>query len=220
MANGPEHERYAAWFERRRGPRDPQDEATLLAIANAYDQAMHSGVLSANQLERVVGAASSARPLLWKNASEMLATLSGRFPAAADAIVSMSRSRRAHVRFAALCSLGKETPTAVTDTLLRVALSDKSSRIRWKAVDQANRLARLTLVPEITAALATETNERARRSMELDLRMLRDGHWVRPESAGWSSITVKRRDGVASRRVRDEELQSKGLESILAELRK
>ena len=216
---GPQHERYAAWFEHRRGPRDPQEEAALLAVADAYDAAMQIGTLSTEQLQRVVEGASSRRALLWNNATYLLMMLSGRWPAAADAIVSMSRNRQAHVRFAALCSLGRETPAAITDAALKAGLCDRSSRVRWKAADQANRLERANLVAEIIAAMAAETDDKARGSIELHLRMLRDGHWVRPESPGWSSVTARRHDGIASRSVSDEELRSKGLESILAELR-
>ena len=220
MANGPQHERYAAWFERRRGPRDATDEADLLAVADAYDAAMQSGTLSPEQLERVIKGASDPRALLWNNATYLLHKLSGKWPAAADAIATMFRSRKAQVRFAALCSLGRETPIAITDTLLKAGFRDKSSRVRWKAVDRANTLERRNLVPEITASLAAETDDRARRSIELDLRMLRDGHWLRPESPGRTSVTVRLHNGIASKTVDDDELRTRGLEAILAELRR
>lgn len=54
--------------------------------------------------------------------------------------------------------------------------------------------------------------------MELDLRTLRDGHWVRPESPDRIRVTARLHNGVASRTVSDQELQTKGLEAILAEL--
>jgi hypothetical protein len=220
MAKGPQHKRYAAWFERRRGPRDAQDEADLLAVADAYDAAMQSGKLSAGQLQRVVDGASASRALIWNNATDLLMKLSGRWPAAADAIAQMFRSRKSHVRFAALCSLGKDTAVAVADALLTAGFRDKSSRVRWKAVDRANSLERRNLVPEITAALAVESDNKARRSMELGLRMLRDGHWVQPESPGRTSVTARLHNGIAARTVSDDELQAKGLAAILAELRR
>jgi len=80
-------------------------------------------------------------------------------------------------------------------------------------------LERRNLVPEITAALAVESDDKARGSMELDLRMLRDGHWVEPESPGRIRVTVRLHNGIRSRTLSDQELQTKGLEAILAELR-
>jgi hypothetical protein len=219
MAKGPQHEHYAAWFERRRGPRYPQAEADLLAVADAYDDAVRSGTLSPGQLRCVVDGASDARALLWSNATDLLGKLSGKWPAAADAITTMFRSRNARVRFAALCALRPQTPVEVTDAVLKAGFEDKSARVRWKAVDRANGLERRNLVPEITAALAVEPNDKTRRSIELHLRMLRDGHWVRPESPGWSWVTARHAKGIASRTVSDEELRTKGLEAILAELR-
>jgi hypothetical protein len=219
MAKGPQHEHYAAWLERRRAPRDPEAEADLLAVADAYDAAMQSGTLSPEQLQRVIDGASDSRALLWNNATDLLKKLSGTWPAAADAMVTMFRSRKAHVRFATLCSLGRETPVTVTDALLKAGIRDKSSRVRWKAVDRANILERRNLVADIAAALAVEPDDKARRSMELDLRMLRDGHWVRPHSHGWSSVTARLHNGIASRTVSDDELRIKGLEAVLSELR-
>jgi hypothetical protein len=217
---GPQHERYAAWFERRRGPRNPADEAALLAMADAFDSAQQTGTLSAEHLRRIVEGVSSSRMLLWSNAADLLGKLSGKWPAAADAIATMSRDRKAHVRFAALCSLGDETPVGITDAILKAGFSDKSSQVRWKVVDRANRLERRNLVSEITKALANESNERARRSMEYDLRTLRDGYLVQQDSAGRFSVTARRHNGSANRTVSDDELRTKGLEKILAELRK
>jgi len=219
MASGTQHELYAAWFRRRRGPRNAQDEADLLAAADAYDAAIRDGKLSAEQLQCIVEGASSPRALLRNNATELLTKLSGRWPEAADAISNMFCSRQSHIRFAALCSLGRETPADVTDALLRAGLCDKSSRVRWKAADRANHLERRNLVPEINAALNAESDGKARRAMELDLRMLRDGYWVKPASPGRTSVTARLHNGIASRTVSNVELRAKGLESILAELR-
>lgn len=215
MAKGPQHEHYAASFERRPGRRD----ANFLAVADAFDDAMQSGTLSCEQLQRVVHGASDSRGLLWNNATDLLMKLSGKWPAAADAIALMFQSRKAHIRFAALCSLGRDTPVAVTDPLLKAGFSDRSAQVRWKAVDRADTLERRSLVPEITAALAVESNDKARRSMELDLRMLRDGHWVQPESPGRISVIARLHNGTAGKTASEDELRTKGLEAILAELR-
>ena len=216
---GPEHERYATWFERRLGPRNLVDEATLLAIADACDDSVRTGTLTPKQLQLVVDGVSHPRVILWSNAADLLKKLSGRSPAAAEAIVTLMKNRKSHVRFAALCSLGTETPVEITDAALRSGLTERSSEVRWKAADRANRLERVNLVPDIMAALAKEPEGKAKRSMELDLRMLRDGHWIRPGSPGWFNVTARMTEGIASRGVSEEELKSKGLDRILVELR-
>ena len=219
MEYGPQHRLYVEWLQHLRGPRDNQLEAELLGMADACDAAFESGELSAEQLQVLINGASSPRALLWSNAVELLLKCSGRWTVATDAIATMFRSRKAHVRFAALCSLGPEPPVEVTDALLSGGLRDKSSRVRWKAADRANALERRHLVPEITAALAAESDNKVRPSMELSLRMLRDGHWVEPHSPGWVTVTARRHNGISSRFVSDGELQTKGLERILEELR-
>src|SRR4051794_18660779 len=106
---GPQHERYATWFERRRGPRYPEAEAALLRIADAYDEAVRTGTLTADQLQLVVDGVTNSGTLLWSNACDLLMKLSGRWPAAAETILTLIKHRKSHVRFAALCALGMET---------------------------------------------------------------------------------------------------------------
>jgi len=151
---GSQHEEYAAWFEKRRGPRDSRDEAKLLAIADAYDAIVGGGTLSAEQLQLIVAGASSPQALIWCGTTDLLRKLSGDWPEAAAAILKLSKHRQSHVRFAAICSLGKNTPTSIIDAVLKAGISDRSSRIRWKAAQEAADLERVNLVPEITAARA------------------------------------------------------------------
>jgi hypothetical protein len=116
--------------------------------------------------------------------------------------------------------LTKGTPVEITDRILKALLPDKSSRVRWKAGEIADRLARVNLVPDIAAVLAVEQHERTLRSLELSLRMLRDGVWVRPDGRGRSRIAVKIEYAYVFKTVNDKQLRSKGLTRILDELRK
>src|SRR5689334_16468749 len=100
MANGPQHENYASWFEQRLGARDAKTEADLLTVADAYDAAIQAGMLSSEQLQRVVEGASDVRTMLWSNASYLLMNLSSKWPAAAEAIATMFQNKKARIRFA------------------------------------------------------------------------------------------------------------------------
>ena len=212
--------RFEAWFERRRGPRDPQLEAALLLVADAYDAVDASGELSPDHLDLIVETASSSHALLWHNGTELLGSLSEKWPLAGEAIRRMFGSRKSHVRFSALCSLTGKTPRAVVIPLLRAGLVDKSSSVRWKAADKAGVFGIRNLVPDLTAALASEPNEKARKEIELELRLLRDGYVLQPDSPSGYDLTVRVKNGICGRWISEKELKARGIETLAAELRK
>jgi HEAT repeat protein len=216
---GKQRDRFEAWFARWRGVRTPDEEAAVLAFADAYDAAVQSGKLSPDQLATVVDAASSPRALLWMNATELLADLAIRWEIAAQVVAKMFASRQSHIRFAALCCLRADTPMKISNGLLRNGLIDKSSRVRWKAAQKIGDLERNELLPELEAAFSSEKNAKARREIELHLRLLRDGHIVKPSTPSGFDVTVRIKGGILSGHVTREAMQEKGIDAIAAELR-
>lgn len=219
MAAISQYDRYATWLEGRRSPRDAKDEADLLSAASAYDAAIDNNSLTSDQLLRVVTASCHPHTIVWSNAVDLLAKLSARWREASTAIAEMSRSPQVQTRFAALCALGEATPVATTDAILTAGLRDRSSKIRWKSADRAERLERRNLISDIETALGSEVNLKTARSIEFHLRMLRDGYWVQPDSDGQSRVTVRISKGSTSRVIRNDELKGKGLENVLEEMR-
>ena len=210
---------YEEWFEKRLGPRKPADEAALLAAADAFDAAQLSGRLAKSQLQQIVDGASSKGTLAWANSTDLLKVLSGQFAEAAAAIVEMSKHRQAHVRFNALCCLGKKTPTDTVHAVIRAGLIDKSSRVRWKAADRAHSLRAVELVPEITAALKAEKHDKTRATIESELRLLRDGYLVDQSNNDGFYVTISYAGGACSRFINAKEMETQGIEAIVAKMR-
>ena len=146
----------------------------LLRAADAYDAAQARGGPSSEQLAVIVEAASHRLASIWYDGIGILGRASEQWPEAAGAIGAMSRDRKAHVRFCALCSLRPGTPADVTDQMIKSGLVDRSASVRWKAADRAASLGRSHLAAEVEAALAVERNQKARRSMGFDLERLRN----------------------------------------------
>jgi hypothetical protein len=205
---------------KRRGPRDPQDEAALLAVADAYDAVQRSGLLSKQQLRTVVDGASNNRMLVWAGSTDLLMALSAQFAEVAAAILNMSQHRQAHVRFNALCCLGKKTPTDTVHAVIKAGLIDKSSRVRRKAADRAHTLRAVELVPEITAALKAEKHDKTRATIEFELRLLRDGFIVNVSDDGQFDVTVSYPGGICGRTVSAKEMKSRGMEAVVADMRR
>lgn len=216
---GTQRERFETWFPKRRGSREPRFEAALLDVADAYDAIEASEDLAPKHLKVIVDAASHQRALLWENATELLGKLSERWRLAAEAIEQMFASRQSHVRFNALCSLTSKTPCDTVDRLLRAGLADKSSRVRWKAAQQAGRFGKTELVPELESAMAAETKEKARAQISLELCLLRDGHIVEPAPDSGCYVTVRVKRGIRTGYISDGEMKAKGIERIAAEFR-
>jgi hypothetical protein len=213
-------EEYSAWFDNRRGPRDPKIEKEILVIASIYDEIQESQILSDGQLQLIVDGASSSNGLMWNSVSALLRKLVEQWPSAGEAIVRMSQSPKANVRFSAICSLGKGTPAHISDSVLKAGLIDKAAKVRSKAGERADMLNKVNLVPNLEAAHASETNELVKKSLELSLRMLRDGYWVKTRPDGQTTITVKKSNGISSRFVSEEELKTKGVDNVVEELRR
>ncbi|MFI5380665.1 MAG: hypothetical protein ACHRHE_15310 [Tepidisphaerales bacterium] len=129
------------------------------------------------------------------------------------------KHRKSHVRFSALCCLGMGTPANVVDEMLRAGLSDRSASVRWKAAEKATTLNRKNLIPEMTAALTAETNAKARREIEFELRLLRDGYILKPASPSGFNVTVPIKNGTCGHWVSEDEMRAKGLDAILSDMR-
>ena len=214
-------EHYAAWFERRTGPRNLKIEKEILAIASAYDKAMETGVLTEEQLQMVVDGVSSRNQLMWDSTSSLLRKLAERWQIAADAILQLSRSNRAHARFAAICCLSKNIDDSITNVVLKAALVDKSGKIRSKAGETAFLLDLRSLIPDLELTLLSETNVQVKGSLELCLRMLRDGLWLKSMPDGRTDVVVRTvRWSIASKTYSEAELRVKGIDAIIEYLRK
>ena len=216
---GAERERYEAWLKTWRGVRTAEEEAEVLAVADAYDAAMERHDLSSERLKVIVDAASSRRSLLWQNATGMLARLAVRWRIAADAVRYMFQDRQSHVRFAALCCVTLQMPSEIIEDLLRRGLTDKSSRVRWKAAQRIGEFNKTDLLPELEATFASETNAKARPEIELELLLLRDGYIVSPSTPSRFEVCVRTSHGIRGRFVSAAEMNQKGLATIVAELR-
>ena len=202
-------------------PRYPELEVPLVAAIDAFDVILSANELAPHQLRPIVDAVSSSRRPLYENASGFMKTLSAKWPEVNAAILAMSRSSKAHVRFNAILCLGNSTPADIIEKVLKSGLLDKSSRVRGKAADWIGRLRRRELVGELAAALSVEHDQKARSTIEFELRLLRDGYILEPEKDGGYRVTVHTDNGgVRSDPVDEVSLRTRGIDAIASELRR
>jgi hypothetical protein len=215
------HEKFVPWVERYLRPRYPELVAPLMAAVDAFDAIQDRGELSQGNLGILVEAACSSRRPLYENVCGFMAHLTARWPEATAAILQMSKSPKAQIRFNAILCLGRDTPSDVVDAILKGGLRDKSARVRSKAADWAGRLRNKRLVTELGAALTAEKNRRARSTIEFELRLLRDGYILEKTEDGWFRVTVHTDSGgTRGGTVAESRLKLEGVETIAAELRR
>lgn len=204
------------------GAKDLARERIILTAADAFDAATANGHITSDQLQVIVQAVSHRSTRIWESCCGLLAAASELWPLAAAAILQMSRESHAHVRFNAICSLSTKTPINVVNEVLKCGLADRSARVRWKAADKASSLNQRQLIPEIAIAVEREVNVRVKASMIFSLHFLKDGFLVERKEDGSYSVSVRLYDppGGTVELVSENEFRTRGIESIVAEVRK
>jgi hypothetical protein len=208
---------YEPWLRDYLRKRQPDLEPQLLAAIDAYDTIQEEKRLDAGLLAPIVAAASSSRRPLYENATELLGKLTGEYAIARDVVEGMAVDLRSPVRFNAILCLKKTTPLDFTLRIIRQGLRDKSANVRRKAADWAGRLRIRQVVPELEAAFAVEKNNKAKETIEFELRLLRDGYILKPEKAGTFCVTAFTPNGCGSRWFKGTEIEQRGMEAIVAE---
>ena len=123
---GTQRDHYEEWFATRRGPRYPADEAAALAAADAYDAIGQAGKLSQTLVDVLVGAASSARGLVWNCGVDLLRKAMQQWPEIAGPVSMLLRSSRANVRFSAMCCVRESMPRETAAAMVRAGLNRTS----------------------------------------------------------------------------------------------
>jgi hypothetical protein len=215
---GRARERYDRWIRDHLRKRYPELEHPLLAVVDGFDAIQANAIIDAGDLRPIVEAASSQRRPLLENATTLLSELTERYEEARGAVAAMSEDSRNHVRFNAILCLGSPTPLAFTLGILRRSLRDKSARVREKAADWAGRLRLREFVPDLESAFSIEQNSKAKRTIEFELKLLRDGYILEPRREGFFVTTHRSGGGVTAQFVPHAELEQRGIDAIVADM--
>ena len=210
-------ERYDSYL-RELGETHPQDAPVMRAAIDAFDAIQAGDRVTQRLLEPIVKAASDSRKTLFDIPVGFLDQLTGAHDEARQAVSEMAENKRSFTRFNAITCIGKSAPKSFKLDLLRQGLRDKSSRVRAKAADWAGRHRLKELVPELEQALAAEKNDKARATIEFELRLLRDGYILKTGKDGTVWVTAHSPNGISGRCVEQSEIDQRGIDAIVAEL--
>lgn len=195
----------------------PQDEPVMRAAIEAFDAIQAGEKVTQRLLQPIIQAASDSRKMLFEIPVDFLDQLTGKHAEAREAVSKMAEDKRSYTRFNAIMCIGKAAPKSFKLQLLRQGLLDKSSKVRLKSADWVGRQRLRELVPELEQALAVETNEKARSTIEFEVKLLRDGYILEAEKDGTVRVTAFTPNGFGSRWFERPEFERRGIEAILAE---
>lgn len=188
-------------------------------LVAACRKAESGATITQEDIDAVRTALQSPRGPLWENSVDKVKRLSlsnGQF---FDLIVETISHSKAHARFAAICCLDGDHDRDFLETKLRTALTDKSSKVRWKAAHVCNKLKLSGLIVDLENAVKRESNQKARSSIQYSLNLLRDGFIVTPKENGWVSLSVDVDGrGTSIRSVSEDELRTRGIPALVQEM--
>src|ERR1700677_1835091 len=171
----------------------PEDRLSVaFAAVDAYETLLTNPVDEIPAVDAFVKAASSPYKLVAETGCGLLFRLAEKLISCQEGIVRMARDNDATARFNAVAYLHRTLPKAVLQFVVGIALSDRSAKIRAKAVQMAEELRLVEYLAQLEAMLVTEKSANVLRNLEFHFPLLKDGFFVTPKSDGTGyEVTIR-----------------------------
>jgi hypothetical protein len=176
----------------RRFPKEPAERmAVAFAAVDAFEACEGRANVTQVDLEPLAAAASSPYKLVFETGAHLLAQLAIRRTAAQQCVLTMARDKNATARFHAVAYLIKEMPEPFRLEIIKLALSDRSAKVRSKGIEGAEQFKFKQLLPQLEKMQKTESNDSVKESLAMHLSLLRDGYHLEKTPDGYY-LTVRR----------------------------
>jgi hypothetical protein len=173
--------RYRDWL--RNFSKEPADRmAMALAAIKAFEACEHR--VTDADLRPLITAASSPHKLVFETGCNLLVQLAEFHSEAQKCISQMARDKNVTARFHAVAFLQETLPEGLRREIVRLALDDRSVKVRQKGIEGAERFRFTDLLPRLEELQRTETNEAVQRSLAFHVPLLRDGFLLMPSEDG------------------------------------
>jgi hypothetical protein len=174
---------YREWL--RGFPKEPESRIAMAQAAiDAFRACEQSRQLNEADLRPLVVAASSPHKLVFETGCNLLVRLAARHREAQMCLLEMAKEKNATARFHAVAFLEPELPEPLRLEIVEHALEDRSTKVRQKGIEGAERFRFSHLLARLEEMQRTETDESVRESLALHIPLLRDGFLLEPSSDG------------------------------------
>lgn len=212
--------RYRKWVDEHHAP--AEQKASAYRALDQYETLANRKKIHRDDLAPIAAAASSSQLVAWDIGTVFLARLAGAHSAAREALVELSRHKKADVRNSIVWSLKwawKEgLPRGFVLQILRGALSDRSKKVRQQAIKVADMLQLKELVADLEDLLQTEKNKDVLKSLRFHLGMMTDGYLLEHDARNELRLTVKKESGWSGRLITQQEIDEGRLPEIIREM--
>ncbi len=166
-------------------PKEPADRMALaLAAVTAFEACDRRLEPGEEDLRPLVVAASSPHKLVFETGCNLLVHLAARHPVAQQCLLRMAQDKSATMRFNAVAYLDTSLPEALRLKIVRLALRDRSLKVRQKAIERAEEFRFLCFLSQLEEMQSSETNEAVRASLAFHVPLLRDGYRLERSQGG------------------------------------
>lgn len=201
------------WLTEVIEPRCPELLPPIHAVMDAADRIEEQRCVTEADLDAILFGIRSSRLPLYEYTSNVVSRLTADFEEVRAVLVELSEDKSAQVRFNTILCLGKESPPALAEQIVRKGFTDRSTKVRTKAADWMLRLRLKSLVPDLEEAILHESNAKVRSAMEFTLGLVRDKYLLRPSHDGYDLIIQS--EGILSRSITQQQLDDEGIEAIV-----
>jgi hypothetical protein len=173
------------WRQWLRGfTREPEDRlAMALAAVDAFETLSRHPSEEAAAIRPIVQAATSPHKLVFETGCHILFYLAKTLASCRDAIDRMASAKDSTSRFHAIAYLHRSLPEPLKQSVIQRAISDRSGKVRSKAVERIEEFQLHNYVPQLEEMMRTETDAKVLASLNFLVPLLRDGFHLRPASA-------------------------------------
>jgi HEAT repeat protein len=186
----PKAEYFREWLQKF--PKEPAEQMTVaFAAVDAFEACKGKHSVTQLDLEPLVTAASSPHKLVFETGAHLLAQLAIRCTAAQQCVLTMARDKNSTARFHAVAYLIEEMPEEFRLEIIKLALSDRSAKVRAKGIERAEQFKFKQLLSQLEEMQQTDSNDKVQRSLALHVPLLRDGYHLEKTPDGYY-LTVRR----------------------------
>jgi hypothetical protein len=161
-----------------------------LAAVDAFEVCESKSEAAPGDLVPLFIAARSPHKLVFETGGHLLAQLAIRQRAAQACFLAMARDKSATARFHAVAYLDEGMPEPFQLEIIKLALSDRSAKVRGKGIERAEQFKFKVLLPQLEEMQQTESNDSVKESLALHLPLLRDGYHLEKTPDGYY-LTVR-----------------------------
>lgn len=205
------------WVDRDVRPRFPQLADSCVAAYEITRSAARTGCLESADLGIIEAFCRNPSSYLSEYAAELIGSLAVDFPAARQALVKLAGDQRVKARTGALVALHSCAAIEVREAVIRIALHDRSARVRELAACKAQRFRLLSLVEELQDAIAREVDASCKLGLEMNCALLKDGYFVEKLDAAAMRVTVAGKRSIVTREYSATELEQTPLAHLIEE---